>query len=191
VAAISIVAIGSWMLIGEGRRRWRARTAARSHAITHAHGDAPEHPHEHHDHDHETAGHAEQPADPGVHSHGGVSHSHLPPAGTTISWRSLFVLGLAGGLIPSTSALLILLGSIAAGRPAFGFILVVAFGLGMALVMGGIGFALVLARGRLDRVDGASTLGRVSGYVPLVASVLVFGLGLYLTFQAVAGRATF
>ena len=124
-------------------------------------------------------------------AHGGVSHSHLPPAGTTISWRSLFVLGLAGGLIPSTSALLILLGSIAAGRPAFGFILVVAFGLGMALVMGGIGLALVLARGRLDRVDGASTLGRVSGYVPLVASVLVFGLGLYLTFQAVAGRATF
>ncbi len=163
----------------------------------HAHGDAHDHPHEHHDHDHdhdhdhETVGHAEQPADPGVHSHGGVSHSHLPPAGTTISWRSLFVLGLAGGLIPSTSALLILLGSIAAGRPAFGFILVVAFGLGMALVMGGIGFALVLARGRLDRVDGASTLGRVSGYVPLVASVLVFGLGLYLTFQAVAGRATF
>ena len=110
-----------------------------------------------------TLGHADDPAGPGVHSHGGVSHSHLPPAGTTISWRSLFVLGLAGGLIPSTSALLILLGSIAAGRPAFGFVLVVAFGLGMALVMGGIGLALVLARGRLDRVDGASTLGRVSG----------------------------
>jgi nickel/cobalt exporter len=193
VAAISIVAIGGWMLIGEGRRRWRARTAARSHAIAHAHADAHDHPHDDHDHDHdhETVGHAEGPADAGIHSHGGISHSHLPPAGTTISWRSLFVLGLAGGLIPSTSALLILLGSIAAGRPAFGFILVVAFGLGMALVMGGIGFALVLARGRLDRVDGASTLGRVSGYVPLVASVLVFGLGLYLTFQAVAGRATF
>ena len=199
VAAISIVAIGGWMLIGEGRRRWRVRAAARSQSLAHAHGDAHAHDHEHahshddhdHDHDHETLGHLDDPAGPGVHSHGGVSHSHLPPAGTTISWRSLFVLGLAGGLIPSTSALLILLGSIAAGRPAFGFVLVVAFGLGMALVMGGIGLALVLARGRLDRVDGASTLGRVSGYVPLVASVLVFGLGLYLTFQAVAGRASF
>ena len=41
----------------------------------------------------------------------------LPP---TLTWRGLFVLGLAGGLIPSTSALIILLGSIAAGRPAFG-----------------------------------------------------------------------
>ena len=98
--------------------------------------------------------------------------------GPRISWRSLFVLGLAGGLIPSTSALLILLGSIAAGRPAFGFVLVVAFGLGMALVMGGIGLALVFARGRLDRVDAASSLGRASQFVPLVASVLVFGLGL-------------
>src|SRR4029079_1699595 len=119
----------------------------------------------------------------GQHSHGGITHSHLPPAGTTITWRSLFVLGLAGGLIPSTSALLILLGSIAAGRPAFGFVLVVAFGIGMALVMGGIGLALVLARGRLDRVDAGSPLGRASGFVPLAAAVLVFGLGLYLTVQ--------
>ena len=54
------------------------------------------------------------------------------------------MLGLAGGLIPSTSALLILLGSIAAGRPTFGFVLVVAFGLGMAAVMTGVGLALVV-----------------------------------------------
>ena len=103
------------------------------------------------------------------------------------AWRSLFVLGLAGGLIPSTSALLILLGSIAAGRAGFGFVLVVAFGLGMALVMGGIGIALVLARGRVDRMAPTSPLGRVSGYVPLAAAVLVFGLGLFMTAQAVGG----
>jgi ABC-type nickel/cobalt efflux system permease component RcnA len=122
-----------------------------------------------------------------MHAHGGVTHSHLPTDGSTITWRSLFVLGLAGGLIPSTSALLILLGSIAAGRAGFGFVLVVAFGLGMALVMGGIGVALVLARGRVDRMAPSSPLGRVSGYIPLAAAVLVFGLGLYLTAQAVGG----
>jgi nickel/cobalt transporter (NicO) family protein len=184
IAAFSIVAIGGWMLIGEARRRLRIRAAAQSHQQAHDHGE------EHH-HDHVTDHEQPHPATTGEHSHGGVSHSHLPPTGTTISWRSLFVLGLAGGLIPSTSALLILLGSIAAGRPAFGFVLVVAFGLGMALVMGGIGLALVLARGRLDRVDAGSRLGRVSGFVPLAAASLVFGLGLYLTVQAVAGRATF
>ncbi len=116
-----------------------------------------------------------------------MTHSHLPAAGATISWRSLFVLGLAGGLIPSTSALLILLGSIAAGRAGFGFVLVVAFGLGMALVMGGIGIALVLARGRVDRMAPTSPLGRLSATIPLAAAVLVFGLGLYLTAQAVGG----
>ena len=188
VAAVSIVLIGGWMLFNEGRRRWRLRAAEASHDAAHSHG--LEHHHDHAaEHDH-ADGHTHA-AEPGEHSHGGIRHSHLPPAGTSISWRSLFVLGLAGGLIPSASALLILLGSIAAGRPAFGFILVVAFGLGMALVMGGIGFALVLARGRLDRVDSGSALGRASRFVPLVASFLVFGLGLYLTFQAVAGNTTF
>jgi nickel/cobalt transporter (NicO) family protein len=127
---------------------------------------------------------------PGEHSHGGIRHSHLPANGSTISWRSLFVLGLAGGLIPSASALLILLGSIAAGRPAFGFVLVVAFGLGMALVMGGIGLALVLARGRLERVDHSNPLARASAYLPLVASGVVLGFGLFLTFQAVSGNTT-
>ncbi len=158
VAAVSIVAIGGWMLLGEIRRR---RAAGAAHALAHAHDlDHPhahddEHPHTHEEH------HPDVGATAGEHTHGGVSHSHLPAAGTTITWRGLFALGLAGGLIPSTSALLILLGSLAAGRPAFGFVLVVAFGLGMAAVMSGIGIALVLARGRLDRLDGRTRLGRV------------------------------
>ena len=119
------------------------------------------------------------------HSHGGRPHSHAPAPGSTITWRGLFVLGLAGGLIPSTSALLILLGSIAAGRPGFGFVLVVAFGLGMAAVMGGIGLVIVAARRRLDGMPAGPGLGRIREAVPLVAALLVFGFGIYLTAQAV------
>ena len=158
--------------------------AARSHETAHAHEPRPD------DHDRQPDGAHAHEHGSGEHSHGGIRHSHLPPAGSSITWRSLFVLGLAGGLIPSASALLILLGSIAAGRPAFGFVLVVAFGLGMALVMGGIGLALVLARSRLDRVDTATWLGRAGGYLPLVASCLVLAVGLYLTVQAVSGTTT-
>jgi nickel/cobalt exporter len=188
VAALSILGIGGWMLAGEVRRRRRAAIADRAHRAAHEHGEEHDHAHEHdHDHAHEHEHDHDAPA--GMHSHGGVAHSHVPPAGTTITWRGLFALGLAGGLIPSTSALLILLGSIAAGRPAFGFVLVVAFGLGMAVVMGGIGLALVLARGRLDRFDAGSPLGRVRGYVPLAAACLVLALGLYLTVQAIGGPA--
>jgi nickel/cobalt transporter (NicO) family protein len=180
VAAVSIVAIGGWMLFAEARRRWQARGSSVEAEHGHAHDADLDDAHDHH-HGHD--------ADHG-HSHGAHRHSHLPRPGSTISWRSLFVLGLAGGLIPSASALLILLGSIAAGRPAFGFVLVVAFGLGMALVMGGIGFALVVARARLDRVGTSTWVGRAGAYLPLVASCLVLGFGLYLTVQAVSGNAT-
>jgi len=219
IAALSILAIGGWMLIGELRRRRSIAASMKAHAAAehehaaaaehehaaaaeHEHAAAAEHEHaaaaehEHagaheHDHPHEHEQEHEHPAhDAGEHSHGGVRHSHLPAAGSTITWRSLFVLGLAGGLIPSTSALLILLGSIAAGRAAFGFVLVVAFGLGMAGVMTGIGLVMVFARGRLDRLPGGGGLGRVRDAVPLVAAVLVFGFGVYLTAQALGGATT-
>src|SRR4029077_992631 len=124
-----------------------------AHASAHALAAAHDHEHEHdHGHEHE----------PAVHSHGGGAHSHVPSDGSTLSWRGLFALGLAGGLIPSTSALFILLGSIVAGRPAFGFLLVVIFGLGMAAVMSGVGLTIVLARGRLDRVPSSSGVGRAA-----------------------------
>lgn len=201
VAAVSIVAIGGWMLLSEVRRRWRARVADQAHAAAHEAGAAHDHGHAHdhshgdeHQHGHSHTDERGNPhveeAPAGMHAHGGVAHTHLAASGSTITWRGLFALGLAGGLIPSTSALLILLGSIAAGRPAFGFVLVVAFGLGMAVVMGGIGLALVLARGRLDRFDGSTRAGRLAGLVPLGAACLVLALGCYLTVQAIAGGPT-
>lgn len=124
------------------------------------------------------------------HSHGGVAHSHFPAKGAAITWRSLFVLGLAGGIIPSTSALLILLGAIASGRAAFGIVLVMAFGLGMAIVMTGIGLLVVGARGKLDGLRTGSSVAAVRTWLPLGAACLVLALGVYLTFQAVAAPPT-
>ena len=173
LAAVTILAIGGWMLARELRRRL---VAARGPAAAHAHD---------HDHDHQSQPERHE------HSHGGVAHSHVPMAPSTISWRGLFVLGLAGGLIPSTSALIILLGSIVAGRPAFGFVLVVIFGLGMAAVLSGIGLALVLARERIDRLPSGSGLGRLAQHAPLIAAVVVLAFGLYLTSQAIGGRPVF
>ena len=198
VAAISIVAIGGWMLLGEARGAsanadgsptamawarprpawiWRPRPWAPDvHSEGHEHGTLP------------TATlTTPSPRRRASTATAGSRHSHLPAQGATISWRSLFALGLAGGLIPSASALLILLGSIAAGRPAFGFVLVVAFGLGMAAVMGGIGLALVLARGRLDRSPPRVGSDAPPRTCPLLASCLVLGFGIYLTIQAASG----
>ncbi len=197
-AAARAMAAGSVAAESVAHRHEHPHPPEHVHADEHGRADGHGHPHDHphaDEHDHPHAGehahdhpHADDAA--GEHRHGGIRHSHLPPAGSTITWRSLFILGLAGGLIPSTSALLILLGSIASGRAAFGFILVVAFGLGMAAVMTGIGLVLVFARERLDRLPSTGGLTRARDAVPLVAALLVFGFGIYLTFQALAGTPT-
>ncbi|HET9457213.1 MAG TPA: hypothetical protein VFO78_07720 [Candidatus Limnocylindrales bacterium] len=168
VAAVGIAAVGAWMLVAELRRR-RQEGGHDDHG-PHDHDDAHSH---------------------GAHAHGGRVHSHLPPAASPLGWRSLGALGLAGGLIPSTSALFILLVSIDVGRPAFGFVLVAAFGLGMAVVMSAVGLAVLFAR---DRVAGLTTrpaFGRAADFVPLAAAVVVLAFGVYLTAQAVALPSAF
>ncbi len=61
------------------------------------------------------------------------------------------MVGLVGGMVPSPSALLVLLGGIALGRAWFGAVLVVAYGAGMAAALVGTGLLLVAARDRLER----------------------------------------
>lgn len=196
VSALIVLAIGGW-LVG---RQLRARLADRSAALrplAHEHPDAAWRAHGHGDghggaHDHaQDHGQAHGHGQPGVHSHGGVAHSHLPATDRPITWRSLAVLGLAGGIIPSANALLILLATIATGRAAYGFVLVVAFGVGMALVMGGVGLALVFARDRVERVPNRPTLARIAAIAPAATAVVVLALGLYLTSQAIVGSPTF
>jgi nickel/cobalt exporter len=180
----TVVGIGLWVLIGRLRIMHGGRTAARSHAhehaLDHGHDAGHDHPHEH-DHDHGADSLA--PMAPGEHSHGGIRHSHVPARGD-LTWRSLFALGLAGGLVPSASALLLLLGSFAANRAGYGLVLVVAFGAGMAIVLAGIGLALVYAGKLIERLPRHSALGRAWELVPLGTAVVVVVAGLYLSSQA-------
>jgi len=192
VSGVIVVAIGAWLLWGQ-LRSIAARREARRHIHDHVH-DHPDN--EAHDRDHPHAGegrdrghddpHAHEGAEPETHehSHGGVRHSHLPAAGTQLTWRSLVSLGLAGGLVPSISALAILLGSLQAQRPAYGLVLVVAFGAGMAVVLAGIGLALVYAGRLVERVSIGGGLTRLWSGVPVATAVIVIVAGVYLTSQS-------
>ncbi|MEO8168511.1 MAG: sulfite exporter TauE/SafE family protein, partial [bacterium] len=117
--------ISGLIVVGIGASLFAKRfTAARS--------DKSEHEHEH-NHDHS-------------HAHG--SHSHLPPGtdGSRITWKNLLALGISGGLLPCPSAVVVLLSAIAIGRIGFGLALIVAFSLGLASVLTGIGMLMVHAR---------------------------------------------
>ena len=175
-SGLLVLAIGGWLVVSQLRaRRWHS-TAGAQHDHQHASD---------HSHAHDGAHAAERAPDEGMHSHGGSHHSHLPARGGTVGWRNLFILGLAGGIIPSTNALIILLSTIATGRAVYGLVLVVAFGLGMAFVLGGVGLTLVFARERVDRLPSRSSLGRFGPYAPLMAGMIVLSLGVYLTGAAI------
>ncbi len=149
-----VIGIGVYLLAA----RWRAVGSARRHRLEHARGG--DHAHEHH-------------------------HEHaLPPAGTTLSWGALFSLGLAGGLVPSASALLLLLAAIAVGKPAYGLALAVAFGVGMAVVLGGVGILMVRASRLVEHMPRLGRLSRFNPAIPWLTAVVVLGAGIYLTTQA-------
>ncbi len=125
----------------------------------------------------------------GYHSHGLVRHTHLPQGGDPLRWRNLFALGLVGGLVPSASAILILVGSIAAGRPAYGMVLTVAFGLGMAVVLVGVGVLLVRARGLIERWPRTDRLAPLLARLPIVTAVIFVIVGVAITLQSGAQLA--
>ena len=180
-SGIMVTLLGSVFLFQRVRaamhERDHAREQEREHARQHAHG------HEH-SHSHDRApDRAPEHNDAGWHSHGLVRHTHLPSTDGPLRTRNLIALGLIGGLVPSASAILILVGSIAAGRPALGMALTVAFGAGMALVLVGVGVMLVRARSLIERIPSAR-LGRALSYAPLVTAITFLVVGVAITVQA-------
>jgi ABC-type nickel/cobalt efflux system permease component RcnA len=172
-----VVGIGLWLLYGRYRIWALNRAHTRAHLATpmlRTKGFGGAH-----------AGVDDGASPPGEHSHGGIRHTHLPPSGADLTWRSLFSLGLAGGLVPSASALLLLLGSLAANRPAYGIVLVLAFGAGMAVVLGGVGLLLVYATRFAERVPSGTVGRRAWELLPVGTAIVVIGAGIYLTSQAI------
>lgn len=119
------------------------------------------HSHHHRDHHH--------------HHHPGDHHHHSPPE--PISWPGLLAIGFSGGILPCPSALLVMLGSITLGRIGFGLALVLAFSLGLAAVLTGIGLMFVYGRVRLQKANLMLPCWRGWSAVSALV-VLLIGLGM-------------
>lgn len=162
------------VLVGHGS----AVLPPRSHdhvAHDHVAHDHEPHAHDLHEHDH----HAHDPRD---HSH---DHRSAPSTG----WRSLILPGLAGGMVPSPSALLVLLGGVAIGRAWFGVVLVLAYGVGMALALVGAGYLLHRVRFRVAERLESQTWARVSAALPVITSSLIVAGGLVIIGRSLLGAA--
>lgn len=166
ISGASIVWIGATLLF----KRWRALHGHTHDHINHHHNHQHDHDHDH-AHDHHQHGLA--------HDHGdGHVHSHVPEGDVTLA--SLVALGASGGLVPCPSALVLLLSSIALGRVALGLSLLVAFSAGLAVVLTGIGLAVVYARHLLpdSRKAVQSPAFRL---IPVLSAAVIVCLGLIMT----------
>ena len=100
-----------------------------------------------------------------------------------MTWRGLVALGITGGLVPCPAALVLLLGAISLGRLGFGVVLVVAFSVGLAVVLTGIGLLMIYARGLFERFSFEARMPRL---VPIASALAVSIAGLAITFGSLA-----
>ena len=127
-----------------------------------AHSHSHDGHHDDHNHDH--------------HSH--HDHSHVP-AGNSLG--EILSLGIAGGLVPCPSAIVILLFAIAVNRIATGLLLIVSFSLGLAVVLIAIGIFMVKASSRMEQV------GKSVGWIrklPIFTAGIIMVLGLGVALKA-------
>ncbi|MEA2581669.1 MAG: nickel/cobalt transporter (NicO) family protein [Actinomycetota bacterium] len=165
VSGLTALALGVYLLISRlstwaSVRRTEAGAHQHQHEVEHGQG-------EHHGLDHD---------------HGGVPHSHVIPAGVSLTSRKgLFALALAGGIVPAPSALLVLLSAVSAHRTLYGLALILAFSLGLAAALILMGLGAITAREVVAR-KLTSTVGRL---VPVLSAAAIVGVGLFFTFRSI------
>jgi len=92
--------------------------------------------------------------------------------------RGLLGVGIAAGILPCPSALVVLLSAIALHRVGFGLALILAFSAGLALTISSIGLLAVLARRTFGRLSLDGPFVRV---LPAASALLILGVGVAIT----------
>jgi nickel/cobalt transporter (NicO) family protein len=117
--------------------------------------------HSHHDHDHD--------------------HRHHPHHDHGNHRQGLLGIGISAGIVPCPTALVVLLAAISLHRIGYGLVLIVAFSLGLAATVTGIGLVAVTAKRAFGRL---SFEGRLVRALPAASAFVVIALGLAMTVRA-------
>jgi nickel/cobalt exporter len=115
-----------------------------------------------------------------VHIGGGHHHHPGPTANGPGPW-GVILLGISGGIVPCTDAIVLFLFAAFSGHLGLALPLLLAFSAGLAVVLVLIGIAIVYARGLAAGRWGDSRLFKA---LPLVSAVLITGMGLWLCYSS-------
>ena len=152
-----------WLTLVSGLLVVAVGASVLGHRLRSRRGDhhGHEHGHEHHGHDH--------------HHH---DHDHA------LTSKGILGVGIAAGLLPCPSALVVLLSAIALHRVGLGLALILAFSLGLAATITAIGLVAVVARRTFSRLSLDGPLVRA---LPAASAALILVVGLVLTARAIPG----
>lgn len=187
----SWVTLGSGVLVTLLGARAVAREIRRRLPFAHAHPHAHAHTHPHqHAHVHTGGAHHHHHHGAEPHGHGDVddvahARSHAIPGTAPLTFRSAVLAAASGNIAPCPAALVVLLAAISLHRIGYGMVLIVAFSLGLAAVLTGLGIAVVrsaawlVARPRFDRV---------TRFAPLVTAFAIATVGSIMVGQGFAAE---
>ena len=145
------------------------RGAGHAHAglahAGHGHDLSGRHAHDHgHDHDH--------------------GHQHHAPAGDQpLSFRGVMLVAMGGNVAPCPAALVVLLAALALHEVAYGIAVVLAFSIGLAAVLTGLGIALVRGAAWIAKRPAFDAL---ASYAPLASACVISVIGAVMLGQAAA-----
>lgn len=143
----------------------KARRGA-AHAHGHSRGDAHEH-----DHDH-------------GHGYGHGHHHHeAAPGDRPLSFRSVVLIAMSGNIAPCPAALVVLLAAVTLHQIGYGLVVVLAFSVGLAGVLTGLGVALVAGAAWIAKYPA---FDRFVAWGPLVSACVIALLGAIMVGQGLA-----
>ena len=134
--------------------------------------DAAELMFEEHDHDHMNLGDEDD-----AHARAHAADIRKRFAGRTVTTTQIVLFGLTGGLIPCPAAITVLLLCIQLKQFSLGFVLVLSFGIGLAITMVSAGVLAALSLRHVERHWGG--FSRYAHRAPYVSAALIVFVGLY------------
>jgi nickel/cobalt exporter len=114
------------------------------------------------------------------HPHG---HDHVPAGSAPLSFGSVVLVAMSGNIAPCPAALVVLLAALTLHQLAYGLLVIIAFSVGLAGVLTGLGIALVHGASWLS---GRPSLDRFVRYGPLVSATVIAVIGALMLGQGAA-----
>ena len=163
-----ICAIGLYLLVVRAGHHTHSPGHDHHHGLGHTH--APEGQAHEHEHGHE-------------HAHSSHEHDHAEAGNEhegRLTMRTLIPLGISGGIVPCPPAIVALIFAFSVSRVGFGLAIILAFSLGLAVVLSAVGIAVVSLRGFANRFEST---GPILRFLPVLSALVVMGLGFAVIVQ--------